>query len=129
MRSDLGRRQRMGIVAAEQVDVLAHAQHLRHAGHLQHGADARPRVSIAGIAPQHPRAARVGRYQPQQQAHSGCFPGAVRAQQGDHFPGAQLQREVVERGDRPVALGHGMQFAPRSWSAKAAQATLPGRLR
>ncbi len=53
---DLGRGQRLRVVAAEERDVLAHEQRLRHARNLQHRADPGTCVRGARIPSQHARA-------------------------------------------------------------------------
>ena len=74
---DFGRGQRIGIVAAEEVDVLADAQHLRHAGDLQHGADAGAGVGVAGIAAEHAGGAGVGEMRPSSRRTAVVFPAPL----------------------------------------------------
>ncbi len=47
---DVGDRERIGVVAAEEVEVLADAQGFRDAGNLQHGADAGAGSGFARVA-------------------------------------------------------------------------------
>ena len=98
---DLRVRHRLRIVAAEDGDVLAHAQHLRRAADLQHHAGAQACGGVARVCAKDAHAARGRRAEAHQQLHRGRLARAVRPQQGDDLATLQLS-ERPSRATTPL---------------------------
>src|SRR6185312_5341884 len=107
---DFGSGQRVGVIAAEQVNVLADAKGVRDAGDLEHGSNGGAGFGVAGIAAHDAHAAAGGSDEAEQQADGGGFPRAVGAEQGDNFSGIERERELIEGGYGSIALGGGFEM-------------------
>ena len=88
---DLGDGQRVGIVAAEEVDVLADAEGFGDAGDLQHGADAGAGGGVARVAAEDADGAGGGGDEAEEQLDCGGFACAVGAEESDDFAGAERE--------------------------------------
>jgi hypothetical protein len=82
---DLRVRHRVRIVAAEDCEVLADAEHFGGAADLQHGSGADARGGVARVGAEDADAAGGGRGEAEHQLDGGGFSGAVGAEQGDDF--------------------------------------------
>ena len=105
--------QRLGVIAGEQFDVLAHANRLRHARHLQHRAAAQfGRMAGRGVA-EDGRPARCLRRESQQDAHRGGLARAIGTQHRQQFAALDGEIDSVQRGHRSVILRNVLQFRNR----------------
>ncbi len=93
---ELGDGHGRGIVAAEEVDVLADVEHLGGVADLEHGSDAGAGGGVAGVSAEDAGAAGGGGGEAEQEADGGGLAGAVRAEQGDDLAGVEGEAEAVE---------------------------------
>jgi hypothetical protein len=98
----------VGVVAAEDRDVFADAEHLGGTADLKHDAGAEAGGGVAGICAEDADGAGCGGAEAHEQLNGGGLAGAVGAEEGDDFTTAEGEREVIERGDAVgVAPGDG----------------------
>ena len=106
---DLGDGKRVGVVAAEEVDVLADLEGLGDACDLEHGADAATGGGGAGVAAEDAGGAAGRGGEAEEQADAGGFARAVGSEDGDDLAWVERHGEAVEGGDRSVLLGDVVQ--------------------
>ena len=130
---DVGDGEWVGIVAAEEVEVLADAEGFGDAGDLQHGADAGASGGFARVAAEDLRGAGGGGDEAEEQLDGGGFAGAVGAEQSDDFAGTEREAQVVEGDGCAVALGdvgqRGDGFAAGTTSGCLCVDSVPSRRR
>jgi hypothetical protein len=109
---DVGERERVRVVAREQLEVLAHLQRLRHLRDLQHRADAPTRGGLDRVLAEEADPTRVRARQPEQQLDRRGLAGAVGTEHRGQpaalereIDAVQCQRVAVALRDAPQ-LGH-----------------------
>jgi len=107
---DRGHRQRRRVVAAELGEELPHPERLRDPRGLQHHAGAGAGGGVARVAPEEPGGAGGRGREPGEHAEGRGLTGAVRAEDGEEFAGADLEVDGVGGGDAAVPLGRAAQF-------------------
>ena len=108
-RHAVGDAARARVVAAGQVDQLAHLQRVRHGRRLQHHPDAAARGQVLRRQAEQVRLPRLRTLQAQQQADRGGLAGPVRTEQGEHLAGRQRQIQAIERQHTAILVAHALQ--------------------
>ena len=109
----IGNAARPRVVAAEQADQLADIERVRHACGLQHRADAPARGQRMRRLSEYLRAAGVRTQQPEQQRDRRRLASAVGSEHGEHFAAPNIERHLIERQNRSIALAGAVQLRDR----------------
>jgi hypothetical protein len=92
-----------GVVAAEDIDVLANPKHLGSLANLQHNAGTEARRGVTRVTVEDTNSAVGGCAEPHEEFNSGGFAGSVWPQESDDLSAMQRQRYVVQ-GDHAVGI-------------------------
>jgi len=91
---------------AEEAEILLGAEVLverDRLGHEAEGGAVGERLAVEGDG------AAVGLAQPGDEGHEGRLAGAVRTKEAEEFAAGDVDRDAIERGERAIALGHGLE--------------------
>ena len=103
---DVGVGHGVGVVAAEDVDVLADTEHLWRFTELEHNAGAEAGGGVTWVCTEDADGAAGGRAKAHHELDGGRFASAVGTEEGDDFAAAESEGEIVECEDTiGVTLG------------------------